>query len=114
MLNYPTGRCITKVPDPFLGPKGIRLLLAFRGFSGCVVLFIAIESVPTAPHRFVGLFGLYSSLQYLSLSDATVLTFLTPFTTAIAGALILKETSTRKEAFAGCESRLLVTSSVVC
>jgi hypothetical protein len=27
----------TKVPDPFLGPKGVRLLLLFRGSSGLVV-----------------------------------------------------------------------------
>ncbi|KAG5640858.1 hypothetical protein DXG03_006810 [Asterophora parasitica] len=73
----------TKVPDPWLGPKGVRLLLVFRGFSG-----------------FFGLFGVYYSLQYLSLSDATVLTFLAPICTGIAGAIFLKEKYTRKQAFA--------------
>ncbi|GLB42723.1 putative eamA-like transporter family protein [Lyophyllum shimeji] len=72
-----------KVPDPWLGPKGVRLLLVFRGFSG-----------------FFGLFGIYYSLQYLSLSDATVLTFLAPLCTGIAGAIFLKEKYTKKEALA--------------
>jgi len=52
-------------------------------------------------NRFFGLFGIYYSLQYLSLSDATVLTFLAPFTTGIAGALLLNESFTRREALAG-------------
>jgi len=75
---------IAKIPDPFLGPKGIRMLLFMRGFSG-----------------FFGLFGMYYSLQYLSLSDATVLTFLSPLTTAMAGAFLLNESFSRKEAFSG-------------
>ncbi|KAF8063350.1 hypothetical protein FPV67DRAFT_238487 [Lyophyllum atratum] len=72
-----------KVPDPFLGPKGVRLLLVFRGSSG-----------------FFGLLGIYYSLQYLSLSDATVLTFLAPLCTGICGAIFLKERYTAREAFA--------------
>lgn len=74
----------TGVPEPFLGPKGVRLLLVLRGFSG-----------------FFGLFGIYYSLQYLSLSDATVLTFLAPLCTAVAGALLLGEQFTRRQALAG-------------
>ncbi|KAJ8456284.1 hypothetical protein ONZ45_g18783 [Pleurotus djamor] len=72
------------VPDPWIGPKGVRALLVFRGVTG-----------------FFGLFGLYYSLQYLSLSDAVVLTFLSPLTTAISGTLILGESFSRKQAFAG-------------
>ncbi|THH03429.1 hypothetical protein EW145_g6262 [Phellinidium pouzarii] len=72
------------VPDPFLGPKDVRFLLVFRGFSG-----------------FFGLFGIYYSLQYLSLSDATVLTFLSPLTTAIAGCFFLGEVFKRRDALAG-------------
>ncbi|EPQ53268.1 DUF6-domain-containing protein [Gloeophyllum trabeum ATCC 11539] len=72
------------VPDPFLGPKEVRGLLLLRGFS-----------------EFIGIFASYYSLNYLSLSDATVLTFLSPFTTAIAGALLLKEKFTLKQALAG-------------
>jgi len=75
---------VTKVPNIHLGPKGVRLLLVFRGFSG-----------------FFGLFGSYYSIQFLSLSDATVLTFLSPFTTAITSSLILKEPFSVKDAFAG-------------
>jgi len=73
-----------QIPNPCIGPKGVRLLLAFRGFSG-----------------FFSLSGVYYSLQYLSLSDATVLTFLAPMCTAVVGALVLKESFTRKEALAG-------------
>ncbi|KAI0704437.1 EamA-like transporter family-domain-containing protein [Cerioporus squamosus] len=74
---------MTGVPDPILGPKGIRTLLAFRGLAG-----------------FMGLFGTYYALQYLSLSDTTVLSFLTPMATAIAGALLLKEDLTIKQVLA--------------
>jgi drug/metabolite transporter (DMT)-like permease len=50
---------------------------------------------------FFGLFGSYFALQYLSLSDATVLAFLTPTVTAILGAVFLKEPYTAKEAISG-------------
>lgn len=55
-------------------------------------------------HHFTGLFGIYYSLQYLSLSDAVTITFLIPTTTAIAGYLILGEVLSRKEMWAGCWS----------
>ncbi|KAH9840626.1 uncharacterized protein C8Q71DRAFT_740445 [Rhodofomes roseus] len=74
---------IMKIPDPFLGPKGIRLLLVLRGVCG-----------------FTGLSGSYFSLQYLSISDATVLQFLAPMCTGIVGALVLKEHFTRSQALA--------------
>ncbi|KAF8873874.1 hypothetical protein BD779DRAFT_1678989 [Infundibulicybe gibba] len=74
----------TGVPDPFLGPNGVRMLLVCRGLFG-----------------FLCLFGLYYSLQYLSLSDATVLTFLAPLCTAIAGSLLLGEKFSVREALAG-------------
>ena len=51
--------------------------------------------------RFVGLFGIYYSLQYLSLTDATVLTFLVPMCTAMTGAFFLGEKFSRREVFAG-------------
>jgi EamA-like transporter family len=56
--------------------------------------------------RFFGLFGIYFSLEYLSLSDAVVLTFLSPFCTGIAGSVLLGETFTRKETFASRKHRL--------
>ncbi|KAJ6602423.1 hypothetical protein DFH09DRAFT_1124828 [Mycena vulgaris] len=75
---------IQKVPHPFTGPEGVRTLLVFRGITG-----------------FIGLNGTYFSLQYLSLSDVTVLSFLVPMCTGISGNLFLKETFTLKEALAG-------------
>lgn len=71
------------IPDAVLGPKGIRLLLVFRGFCG-----------------FFSLFGNYFSLQYLSLSDSTVLQFLAPMCTAIVAAIVLKEEFKRGQAVA--------------
>ena len=73
-----------KVPDYFLGPKGVRLLLVVRGVVG-----------------FFGLFGIYYSLQYLDLSDATVLTFLVPILTGYFGRIFLKEPFLRTELYAG-------------
>ncbi|KAG8892811.1 hypothetical protein FRB99_002422 [Tulasnella sp. 403] len=78
-----------KVPDPFLGPKGVRRWLVLRGVSG-----------------FVGLFGLYYSVQYLSLSDCTTIGFLTPFVTAFLGKVLLKEPFGRKEGYAAIVSFL--------
>ena len=82
------GYCVlTGVPDYVLGPKGVRLLLLTRGIGG-----------------FIGLYGIYFSLQYLDLSDAVVLTFLAPICTSIAGAVLLGERFTIKQALASCGS----------
>ncbi|PPQ67786.1 hypothetical protein CVT25_009090 [Psilocybe cyanescens] len=78
---------IAKIPDPVLGPKGVRLWLLSRGVGG-----------------FIGLFGIYFALQYLSLSDATVLTFLSPTCTAIAGSIFLGEVFVVRQAVAGLVS----------
>ncbi|KAL5638949.1 hypothetical protein ACGC1H_003351 [Rhizoctonia solani] len=75
------------VPDPILGPKGVRKWLVIRGVVG-----------------FFGLFGLYYSLQYMSLSDATVLTFLAPTVTAAFGFLFLREAVSWKQMAAGFAS----------
>ncbi|KAI6001784.1 hypothetical protein EDD15DRAFT_2227487, partial [Pisolithus albus] len=72
-----------KIPYPFLGPKEVRLLLACRGVTG-----------------FFAVFGIYYALQYLPLGDVTVLTFVGPIFTGIAGRLFLRETYSKKEAFA--------------
>ncbi|KIY71400.1 hypothetical protein CYLTODRAFT_418937 [Cylindrobasidium torrendii FP15055 ss-10] len=82
----------TGVNDPWVGPKGVRLLLWFRGFSG-----------------FFGVLGLYFSLKYLSVSDATVLTFLAPFLTGLSSAIFLGEPYTLREAGAGAFSFIGVT-----
>ncbi|KAI6144381.1 hypothetical protein BKA82DRAFT_4177462 [Pisolithus tinctorius] len=72
-----------RIPDPFLGPKEVRPLLVCRGVAG-----------------FFGLFGIYYALQYLSLGDVTVLTFVGPIFTGIAGRLFLGETYSKREAVA--------------
>ncbi|CAK9438119.1 uncharacterized protein LODBEIA_P24270 [Lodderomyces beijingensis] len=58
---------------PF-GPVKLRKLLVMRGLVG-----------------FFGVFGMYFSLQYLSLSDAVAITFLVPMVTAFLAFVILKE-----------------------
>ncbi|KAF8840115.1 hypothetical protein BDN67DRAFT_969048 [Paxillus ammoniavirescens] len=75
---------IMKIPDPFLGPEGVRLLLVCRGVLG-----------------FFGLFGIYYALQYMSLADTVVVTFLGPLFTGVAGHFILKESYSKREALAG-------------
>jgi drug/metabolite transporter (DMT)-like permease len=77
------------VPDPITGPKGVRMMLFIRSITG-----------------FFGLSGMYWSLQYLSVADATILVFLTPLTTAVAGAVFLKEGYSVKQAVAGVFSLL--------
>ncbi|CUM66724.1 uncharacterized protein PRCAT00004404001 [Priceomyces carsonii] len=62
------------VPDAPWGPKHLRRLLMIRGTVG-----------------FLGVFGLYFSLQYLSLSDAVAITFLVPMVTAFLAYVILHE-----------------------
>ncbi|KAF8510136.1 hypothetical protein BU17DRAFT_55662 [Hysterangium stoloniferum] len=75
---------IKNVPHPIFGPPEVRYLLIIRGVCG-----------------FFGLFGLYYPLIYLSLSDTVILSFLAPTTTSIAGFLLLHETISRREVFAG-------------
>lgn len=63
-----------KVADAPLGPKSQRPLLVLRGIFG-----------------FFGVFGLYYSLQYLSLSDAVSITFLIPMVTTFFAWIVLGE-----------------------
>ncbi|KAF3039062.1 hypothetical protein E8E11_001493 [Didymella keratinophila] len=72
-----------KTPDFPLGAKGIRGLLVLRGSCG-----------------FVGLFGLYYSLSWLNISDATVITFIIPTLTALVCFIWLREPFTVREALA--------------
>jgi drug/metabolite transporter (DMT)-like permease len=69
-----------KTQDFPLGAKGVRVLLMARGFGG-----------------FFGVFGMYYSLLYLPLADATVVTFLSPVIACAACAYILKEPFSRME-----------------
>ncbi|KAF4448673.1 hypothetical protein F53441_7926 [Fusarium austroafricanum] len=73
-----------KVPDFPFGPREVRGLLTLRGSAGSA-----------------GLFGLYYSLSYLDISDATVITFLVPTLTAFIAWVVLREPFTIKEATAG-------------
>ncbi|GAW17883.1 hypothetical protein ANO14919_073500 [Xylariales sp. No.14919] len=73
-----------KVPDFPLGPRNMFGLLVMRGTAG-----------------FCGLFGLYYSLSYLEISDATAISFLVPTWTAILCYVWLKEPYRIQEAFSG-------------
>ncbi|KAB2574303.1 putative membrane protein [Lasiodiplodia theobromae] len=69
-----------KVEHAPFGPREVRWLLALRGFGG-----------------FFGVFGMYYSLLYLPLSDATVITFLAPSLACFACSILIKEPFTRME-----------------
>lgn len=108
-------RLYAGVNDPFLGPKGVRLLLVFRGFSGYSRghYFTSAHFPDRHNFRFFGLFGTYFCLKYLSLSDATVLSFLAPFCTGISGAIFLKEKYNFREALAGCECHSVLVDYII-
>ncbi|CAO1636007.1 unnamed protein product [Sympodiomycopsis kandeliae] len=78
---------VTKTPHPVFGPPEVRKLLVARGIVG-----------------FFGLSGFYISLKYLSLSDATVITFLSPILTGFLCMIFLKEAFTQKELLAAIAS----------
>ncbi|CDR37558.1 CYFA0S01e12134g1_1 [Cyberlindnera fabianii] len=63
-----------KREENIAGPKELRWLLLLRGLTG-----------------FVGVFCMYYSLLYLSVSDATVITFLVPSVTGFLAWTILRE-----------------------
>jgi drug/metabolite transporter (DMT)-like permease len=73
----------TKTPEFPLGPKSIRWLLTIRAVAG-----------------FFGVSGMFFSLQYLPISDATVISFLAPPLTCFACSYLLKEPFTRMEQIA--------------
>ena len=58
--------------------------------------------IPQSHFSFVGIAGLYISLEHLSLSDSMMLTFLTPILTGFSGAIFLKESFSLKQTFSGC------------
>ena len=55
---------------------------------------------------------MYFSLQYLSLSDATVLTFIAPILTGFSGAVFLNESLSFGEVLAG-RTHLMITLTVI-
>ncbi|KAK4122849.1 hypothetical protein N657DRAFT_575077 [Parathielavia appendiculata] len=72
-----------KVPDFPLGAKGIRGVLVIRGVSG-----------------FFGIYGMWYSMMYLPLAEATVITFLAPMLAGYICHILLKDPFTRKEQLA--------------
>ncbi|TQV97582.1 hypothetical protein V2A60_006672 [Cordyceps javanica] len=73
----------TGFPDFPIPHKGIRLLLFIRSFSG-----------------FFGIYGMWYSMMYLPLADATVITFLAPGVAGIICYFVLREPFTRMEQLA--------------
>lgn len=75
---------IASTPSP-LGTRPVRGLLLLRALFG-----------------FTGVYGLYYSVQYLPLSEATVITFLSPIISCYACSLLIPgETFSRKQLLAG-------------
>lgn len=72
-----------KTPEFPFGRKDIRWLLLLRGFSG-----------------FFGIYGIWYSMMYLPLADATVISFLAPGVAGFICWFALKEPFTRKEQLA--------------
>jgi drug/metabolite transporter (DMT)-like permease len=73
------------IPDFPFGMRGVRWLLILRGVTG-----------------FLGVFGMYFSLLYLPLSEATVLGFLSPILTCYLCSFIMPgETFTAQQQIAG-------------
>ncbi|KAI1171326.1 hypothetical protein F4777DRAFT_63745 [Nemania sp. FL0916] len=73
----------TQIPNGVLGHRDVRWLLVARGVSG-----------------FFGIYGVWYSIQYLPLSEATVITFIAPNLAGYWCHLFLKEPFTRTEQLA--------------
>jgi drug/metabolite transporter (DMT)-like permease len=73
-----------KVPHFPLGAKSVRWLLVARGLSG-----------------FFGIFGMWYSMMYIPLAEATVITFIVPTAAGYICHLLLHDPFTRKEQIAG-------------
>ena len=70
-----------------------------------------IEATPSSGSdfpiiRFIGVFGVYFSLQYLSLSDVAVLTRLSPICTVFTGAIFLGETFSHRQILAASKQHI--------
>ncbi|KAK4575154.1 hypothetical protein LTR86_001006 [Recurvomyces mirabilis] len=76
-----------RTPDFPFGKREVRWLLVARGFGG-----------------FFGVTGMYWSLLYLPLADATVITFLAPALACWACSILIKEPFGRLEQIAGLVS----------
>ncbi|KAF7543186.1 hypothetical protein G7Z17_g10939 [Cylindrodendrum hubeiense] len=89
LRQFITSLCCTiymwrmKTPGFPFGAKNIQFLLVFRGVSG-----------------FFGIFGVWYSMMYIPLADATVITFLAPGVAGLICYFVLKEPFTRLEQLA--------------
>ncbi|KAI1139822.1 hypothetical protein F5Y05DRAFT_412003 [Hypoxylon sp. FL0543] len=72
-----------RIPHGILGPKEVRWLLLLRGFSG-----------------FFGIYGMWYSVKYIPLAEATVITFLAPNIAGYLCHIFIHDTFTRKEQLA--------------
>lgn len=78
------------------------------------------SNAPNSHRRFLANYGVYSSVKYLSLSDVTVLTFITPIFTGLAGAVFLGEHLSIRVALAGCKhfhtllATIIIHQMIVC
>ncbi|KAI0100696.1 hypothetical protein F4776DRAFT_517412 [Hypoxylon sp. NC0597] len=72
-----------RIPYGVLGPKEVRWLLFLRGFCG-----------------FFGIYGMWYSVKYIPLAEATVITFLAPNITGYLCHIFLHDAFTRKEQLA--------------
>lgn len=68
------------IPDVYFGAKEVRKWLCLRGLCG-----------------FMGVFGSYFSLMYLSISDSVLITFLSPSMTILLAWIALREPINRYE-----------------
>jgi drug/metabolite transporter (DMT)-like permease len=99
-----------KVPDFPLGAKGIRGVLVVRGVSGFVSATLSCcwprlyinpisRQTPTNSPQF-GIYGMWYSMMYLPLAEATVITFLAPMLAGYICHVLLKDPFTRREQLA--------------
>ncbi|KAI1805766.1 hypothetical protein F4811DRAFT_514295 [Daldinia bambusicola] len=72
-----------RIPHGLLGHRDVRWLLVLRGFSG-----------------FFGIYGMWYSVQYIPLAEATVITFLAPNITGYLCHIFMHEPFTRVEQLA--------------
>ncbi|KAI1449361.1 hypothetical protein F5Y02DRAFT_413872 [Annulohypoxylon stygium] len=72
-----------RIPHGILGPKGIRWLLLLRGFTG-----------------FFGIYGMWYSVKYIPLAEATVISFLAPNIAGYMCHILIHDTFTRREQLA--------------
>lgn len=105
--------------DVKIHPLQILFVRMFITYLCCLLYMGITKSVPYAPFGkyeirkwlvlrgvigFFGVFGLYFSLQYLSVSDAVAITFLIPLVTAFLAWILLRERYSLVEGICGIVS----------